>query len=649
MEKFSPGQAIDPTVFRDVVDVLPMPIVVIRNNDDPLLFNRAFTDLFGYTMEDLPTRGAWMQALYPDPVYRAVVEEHWDRSVAAGSSAPGIATVCCKDKTCRDVTFRIALTPEKHAIIIGEDVTATMPLKQQLETTRQRYDDLVESLFTCLAHYKVVYNHNGEPVDFIFERINEAYRRVMGVGDEIIGKPLSDVFHAIHSDSFDWHGVYGSVAATRTPARFETYSSIFEKWFSVAVHSPQQGQLVVLFEDTTQIHKARNDKQELLQRLRHQQNLESIGDLAAGIAHEFNNILTAVFGNISMARMQAATGADIIPWLKQAESAADRARALTGQLLTFARGGAPVKSRKRIAPLLVDGVSFLARDSSVACTTDIPDDLWPVNIDESQIGQVLHHLVSNALEAMPTGGTLEVRGENIGVTAGDGKPLAPGNYVRISFTDSGHGIPASIRNRVFDPFFTTRDNLNGLGLTISHSIVGRHGGYLTFTDPPRGAECVMYLPSAEESRDDTAHAADRIPAATGNILVLDDEQSIRRILSHMLTHLGYSTVEAREGHEAVSLYRQAHNANMPFDAVLMDIHIPDGSGAAWAIQQLQDIDPRVRALIFSGSPDDMLMKNWEQHGFLGVIHKPFRIDELAETLRRALAGPPPSTPGPQRG
>lgn len=649
MEKVPYSPADNPTVFRDVVDALPIPIVVIHNDDTPLLYNRAFTNLFGYTMEDLPTREAWMQALYPDPAYRAVVEEHWDRSVAAGSTAPGIATVCCKDKTCRDVTFRIALTPEKHAIIIGEDVTATMPLKQQLENTRQRYDDLVESLFTCLAHYKVVYNYNGEPVDFIFERINEAYRRHMGFGDEIIGRPLSEVFHAIYSDSFDWHGVYSSVAVTRKPARFETYSHALKKWFSVALNSPQQGQLVALFEDTTQVHKARNDKQELLQRLRHQQNLESIGDLAAGIAHEFNNILTAVFGNISMARMQAATGVDIVPWLKQAESAADRARALTGQLLTFARGGAPVKKRRSIGPMLIDGVSFLARDSSVVCTTDISDDLWPVHIDESQIGQVLHHLVGNALEAMPTGGTLLVQGKNIRISAGDGKPLAPGKYIKISFIDSGHGIPASIRNRVFDPFFTTRDNLNGLGLTISHSIVSKHGGYLTFTDPPQGAECVMYLPSAEESGADEPAAMPSWSASTGNILVLDDEHSIRRILSHMLAHLGYSAVEAREGHEAVSLYRQAYNANMPFDAVLMDIHIPDGSGAAWTIEQLLEVDPHVRALVFSGSPQDDLMQTYAEHGFLGFVHKPFNLTELADTLKRILSLPSASASERRRG
>ncbi|MFP5213862.1 MAG: PAS domain S-box protein, partial [Acidobacteriota bacterium] len=322
------------------------------------------------------------------------------------------------------------------------------------------------------------------------------------------------------------------------------------------------------------------------------QKLESVGILAGGIAHDFNNILTAIVGNLSLARLQAAeTGrSELIARLDESEKAALRAKDLTGQLLTFSRGGAPVKSLVSVSEIIKDSTLFCLSGSKCGCEFSIPDDLWAAEVDAGQISQVVNNLIINADQAMTAGGTIRVSAENVLIDGSTVPPLDPGRYIRVSVEDQGAGIPQEHLSKIFDPYFTTKSNGNGLGLAMVYSIISRHGGHITVeSEPGRGTVFRMLLPASEKQAPPSVRVDQQRNSrgrASGLVLVLDDEASICEIASKMLAFIGYETICASEGAEAVELYRSAMEAGKPFDVVIMDLTIRGGMGGGEAIQRL---------------------------------------------------------------
>jgi two-component system, cell cycle sensor histidine kinase and response regulator CckA len=366
--------------------------------------------------------------------------------------------------------------------------------------------------------------------------------------------------------------------------------------------------------------------------------LESIGILAGGIAHDFNNILTAILGNITIARQEAAPGSELHEVLSEAESAATRAKGLTRQLLTFAKGGAPVKKRTDLRLLLREATSLALRGSNVRSSLEVKPGLWDAEVDEEQVSQVITNIVLNGKQAMPMGGTLEICAENslVSVPGAGGLPLTPGRYLKLSFSDHGEGIPPENQEKIFEPFFTTKKDGTGLGLTTSLSIVRHHGGHIqAFSTPGHSSTFVVYLPAcppkpevplAEVPPDEICFHGERV-------LVMDDEPSIRLLVTKMLRHLGFGEVAtAADGQEAIRLYEEARVAGRPYVVVIMDMTVPGGMGGQEAVARLVALDPAVRTVASSGSTSEIAGGQYKKLGFCASVDKPYTLEQLARTL-----------------
>lgn len=390
---------------------------------------------------------------------------------------------------------------------------------------------------------------------------------------------------------------------------------------------------VLVFRD---ISEKRKMEEELLKA----QKLESIGILAGGIAHDFNNLLTAILGNISLAKMYVPEGDKIRQKLNEAEKASLRARDLTQQLLTFSRGGAPVKKTSSIPEIIKDSAAFSLCGSKVTCSFTIPADLWLVEVDEGQISQVINNIILNAEQAMPDGGLIEVACRNVQVAAEDNLPFPDGRYILVTISDQGEGIPEEALPRIFDPYFTTKEYGKGLGLSTVYSIIQHHDGHISVsTKTGKGTTFFIYLPasgSSEElfSREEHIAAPCEATSVKGKVLVMDDEENIREVVAEMLDFIGYEATLSCNGEEAVSLYTQAMELHQPFTAVLMDLTIPGGMGGGEAMRILREINPEVKGIVSSGYSNDPIMSEYKTFGFHGIITKPYKLDELREVLER---------------
>ncbi len=385
------------------------------------------------------------------------------------------------------------------------------------------------------------------------------------------------------------------------------------------------------------------DRKRLEEEQQRVEKLESLGLLAGGIAHDFNNILTAILGNISLARMDTAPGSAIHDSLEQAEKASLRAKELTQQLLTFSKGGTPVKKLASLDQLLRDTTDFVLSGSKIKCQFLIPSDLWHAEIDAGQVSQVIHNLVINAQHAMPNGGTIELKAENIALTEkqslGRGLPLNGGDYIRIAVTDHGTGIPADHLDKIFDPFFTTKQKGSGLGLATSFSIARNHGGHLSVESVlGYGSTFYFYLPASSGMSVSHQEKKEHIkPSGRGRILVMDDEEAVRKIIARLLDYIGYKDVEfTADGAEVVEMYKAAMESGHPFDLVILDLTIPGGIGGDVAIKELLKIDPGVSAIVSSGYADETVMADYRKYGFRGMVAKPYTLDELRQAVQDVM-------------
>ena len=377
-------------------------------------------------------------------------------------------------------------------------------------------------------------------------------------------------------------------------------------------------------------------EEELLQA----RKLESIGILAGGIAHDFNNLLTAILGNISLVKLTLASDSTHIPRLNDAENACMRAKDLSQQLLTFSRGGAPVKKRTSLNAIIKEAVDFSLRGSNVKCCLELKPDLWLVDVDPGQITQVINNLMINADQAMPDGGQIFVRADNVHIKQDDSLSLNSGNYVLLSIEDQGTGIIQEHLNKIFDPYFTTKQAGSGLGLASCYSIIKHHGGSITVTsEENQGTTFIIYLPVAPlQGYAERPKPIAPVPIASGKILIMDDEEMIRNVAGALLKTIGYQVDFAADGRETIRKYQEARTNHSPFDAVIMDLTIPGGMGGKETIGKLLEIDPQVKAIVSSGYANDRIMANYGDYGFSDVVAKPYRLDELGRAVERIICG-----------
>jgi PAS domain S-box-containing protein len=458
---------------------------------------------------------------------------------------------------------------------------------------------------------------------------------------EALGRPLSEVFHIINEETrvpcedpvakvLESGRVVGLANHTVLIARDGTERLLADSGAPIFDHDNRIIGVVLVFQDVTM---QRQMEAELLKL----EKLSSLSVLAGGIAHDFNNILTAILGNISLAQLYCKGEKDISQRLAEAEQATMRGRNLAQQLLTFAKGGEPVKELIRLEDLLRESALFATSGSPVRCEFSLADDLWPVEVDPGQIGQVIQNLAINAVQAMPEGGDMQILAENVMPRAEEGLPLKPGRYVKITVQDQGMGIPANYLPRVFDPYFTTKQTGSGLGLATAFSIIKNHDGHIAVDSQiGRGTRVSIYLPASSRVPAPSQEMERELLAGKGKILVMDDERMVREVASKILTFLGYEAVVVEDGAAAIVAYTKAREEGQPFDLVILDLIVPGGAGGQETMEKLLALDPEVKAIVSSGYADDPVMTHYQQYGFRGFIKKPYRVTDLSKILHNVI-------------
>ncbi len=384
------------------------------------------------------------------------------------------------------------------------------------------------------------------------------------------------------------------------------------------------------------------DRRRMEKELLKNQKLESIGVLAGGIAHDFNNFLTAIMGNLSLLRMRVdENDKRLINRILSAEKAAEKAQELTQQLLTFSKGGLPIKKHTNIYELVKDSAEFVLSGSNVDFVLESESDLWNAEVDPGQINQVIQNLIINADQAMPNGGTIFIKLENTEIDSESKLPLNPGKYIKLRIKDHGVGIPQKYLPKIFDPFFTTKQSGSGLGLATSFSIIQKHNGHIEVSSVVgEGTEFTIYLPATIINQKQKVNEVKFKKFNTGPkkpvVLVMDDEEMVRDLAANLFEQLGFVVVQAKDGQEAINLYQAFLNDRKKIDLVIMDLTIPGGMGGKEAIQKLLQIDPQAIAIVSSGYSNDPVMAEFDKYGFKACLRKPFKIEELSQILNDIL-------------
>jgi PAS domain S-box-containing protein len=513
------------------------------------------------------------------------------------------------------------------SVLVYSDITDRIAAVDALRRSEERYRDLFENTSDLILSVRQ---------DGSLEFVNSAWCATLGYTPEEAERlSLLDLLHAECDagcrDRFagllrgDGGGRMRTVLAAKNGRMV-----VLEGDVRVVRENGKPVGLRAIFSDTT-------EREILEEELRKREKLESVGLLAGGIAHDFNNILTAVLGNINLAQAVADPQDPVLARLAEAEKATLAARGLTQQLLTFSKGGSPVKRLVSIAKLVNEHTVFACRGSSTFYQIKTDPALWAAEVDEGQIGQVVNNLVLNAVQAMEGGGTVFVSTDNATLGPQQDPLLQQGRFVRITVRDTGPGIPRQNLQRMFDPYFTTKPGGSGLGLAVTYSIVKQHGGHIRVeSETGVGATFTVFLPASDQALPTEQPDAAAAPSGKGRVLVMDDERVVRETAEAMLEELGYEAASAPDGVAALARYEEARAQGRPFDVVIMDLTIPGGMGGKEAIGHFLASDPGVRAIVSSGYSNDPVMASCAEHGFCGVITKPYRLADLGAALKAAL-------------
>ena len=502
--------------------------------------------------------------------------------------------------------------------------------QNELEVSRDKYADLYD--FAPVAYFTIGEKGLIEEANLTGATLLHVERRML------IGQTLSRFVSPDHQDAYYLNRK--KILETHTPQCCEidmikadgTSFSAELKGVAINNEGGIQKRYRIAISDITLQVIAR-------QAIQKRQNLESLGFLAGGIAHDFNNILTVIFTNLQLLEKTLPPKTPEYECVSDAWEATLRTKNLTSQLLTFATGGIPLKKITSIDELIQKTSKLSLSGSNTKAQYHFPKDLLPVDIDTSQISRVIQNLVINADQAMPNGGIINISAENITLPSENVHMLKAGTYVKIMFADQGEGMTEDVMKHIFDPYFTTKQAGHGLGLAIVYSIISRHEGHIAVHSKVGvGTTFEILLPASEKQSTEIFSKKTTMLRSSARILLMDDEEIIRRTISRILEKLGHVVDTVPDGTQALQTYQASIDANTPYEIVIMDLTIPGGMGGKDAIKHLLSNHPDARVIVTSGYANDPIMKDYKTYGFKGRIHKPIDLIELTNTIEKVLVG-----------
>jgi PAS domain S-box-containing protein len=626
--------------LRTALENAPFPMMIHAEDGTVEMINAAWEELTGYAPQDIPTTAEWTAKAYGER--KDTVQKDIDALYGIeGRDDEGEYRVRTADGRTLIWDFSSAALgkmPDGRRLVLSmaKDVTERIKYEEEILESRRRLELAATSAHLGIWDWDVV--ENRIVWDDQMFRIYGITERPAECGVEIWRKNLHpDDAERTQRESQD--ALDGKMGYDTEFRILHPDGSIRHVKADGIVLRDQAGKplrMIGINRDITAQKVAETEHRNLEQQIQQNQKLESLGILAGGIAHDFNNLMGGIFGYIDLA-MGKTKEKEVSSFLSSALATMERARGLTRQLLTFSKGGDPVKCPTGLFPFISDTVKFAMSGSTSVVSFKASDGLWPCDVDKNQIGQVFDNLTINAVQAMPEGGSIAVEAENIDMREGSHSTLAPGRYVRVSVADQGIGIPKEILPRIFDPFYSTKAKGHGLGLATAYSIVKRHSGLIEVeSEPGRGSVFSVYLPAsakapAEEPGEAPPHSG------TGRIILMDDEEVIRIAIGGMLSALGYTVLEVKDGKEAVELFAAERARGIV--GMIFDFTVPGGKGGVEAVAEIRKLDSAVPVIVSSGYAEDPVMLNPKNYGFTSSIAKPFKKTDLSALLESLIRSP----------
>jgi PAS domain S-box-containing protein len=595
----------------------------------------------GYTNEEFQKNSQlWIQMVHPDD--RQSVRNFIHQIMAKPLTIPIEHRIVRKDRVERWVRNTPVFHFDARGTMLSydgivQDITERKQAEDSVRLSEQRYRTLFSGIQDVVAVSEML--PDGRPGRFV--EVNNVLCDLVGyTRDELLTMTALDITEEEQKNELR------RTSERRLNGENVTFQRRFVAKDGKKVPVEVSNQVVYLGEKPHILAIARDmtERNRVEEEIQKAQHLESLSVLASGIAHDFNNLLGGIFGYIDIAREYSATPKKSREFLEKALRSLDRAKDLSQRLLMFSKGSAPVKKVVDVEGLIREAAALSLAGKNVKAKVSVADDLYSCECDPTQIGRVLSNLIVNAHQAMPDGGTVHVAAENADACGPLQEPGgAPGPYVKISVRDTGTGIPGDKIEKIFDPFFTTKKTGTGLGLTISQSIIGKHGGMIDVSsEVGKGTEFHVFLPASTQKAEQSAD--NKPPKAVagagighGRILLMDDEDFVLDIASRMLLKMGFSPQTSQHGEEACDLYRKAIDEERPFCAVILDLTIPAGMGGVRTMMRLLEMDPAVKAIASSGYSDDPVLAEPAKYGFSAVLKKPYMAGELQEVLHAVLA------------